>query len=97
MQAQTMQEEAAITHTGCLLGRHCHCMQSMASTSAGSPAVTTAPKLLLSQNLALQFRLPSKQETVDCNIQNLNTERYQIYMHQGYSSDTTLITLVSVL
>ena len=66
-------------------------------TSAGSPAVTTAPHLLLSHSLALRFRCPSKQETVHRHIQNLNTVRHQIYVHQSYSSHIVLVTLASVL
>lgn len=66
MHAQIMQDEAATMHVASLLGKHGHCTQSTASAYAA----TAALKPLLSQNLALQFRLPSKQEMVHCNIQN---------------------------
>lgn len=63
MHAQIMQDEAATMHVASLLGKHGHCTQSTATAYAA----TAALKPILS---LLQFRLPSKQEMVHCNIQN---------------------------
>lgn len=59
--AHIMQDEAATTRRASLFRRRHHCTQSTASTSAGTSAIITTRKPLLSQNLALPFRLPSKQ------------------------------------
>lgn len=99
MHAQIMQDEAATTHTAPLLGRHCHCTQSIASTSAGSPAATTALKPFFPKPWCstAQTPFPARYGPLQHPELNSNTERYQIYVHQGYSSDTTLRTPVSVL